>query len=38
MCLGRDLAKSVFDEIGTGYEGTTVMKEGKEYEINGNHS
>jgi len=36
MVIGRGLEKSLFDEIGTGYEGRVVAKEGKRFEFKGN--
>ena len=36
MGLGKELEQSLFTEIGSGYEGRVLMRDGKEFEFKGN--
>ena len=38
MNIGRDLEQTLFDELGSGYEGRIVIKDGREFESKGNRS
>jgi hypothetical protein len=35
VCLGRDLENKMFEELGTGYQGATVDKDGRKYKFVG---